>query len=124
MLAIAHPWESASSYVSSQSLGAIVLRYIYVYVGVAGKRGGQTVLPSAACAFFVNRCTGALAQSRRKMPSQVGPDFKRYMDKKLAIKLNGNRHITGAPPDRPTAGKCCANARCASQARCAVSTSS
>jgi small nuclear ribonucleoprotein (snRNP)-like protein len=25
----------------------------------------------------------------------VGPDFKRYMDKRLAIKLNGNRHITG-----------------------------
>lgn len=29
------------------------------------------------------------------MPAQVGPDFKRYMDKRLAIKLNGNRHITG-----------------------------
>jgi small nuclear ribonucleoprotein (snRNP)-like protein len=32
--------------------------------------------------------------------AQVGPDFKRYMDKRLAIKLNGNRHITGTicPP--------------------------
>mmetsp|Transcript_26476 Transcript_26476/g.58031 ORF Transcript_26476/g.58031 Transcript_26476/m.58031 type:complete len:90 (+) Transcript_26476:70-339(+) len=29
------------------------------------------------------------------MPAQVGPDLKKYMDKKLAIKLNGNRHITG-----------------------------
>jgi small nuclear ribonucleoprotein G len=25
----------------------------------------------------------------------VGPDLKRYMDKKLALKLNGSRHITG-----------------------------
>ena len=29
------------------------------------------------------------------MPQQVGPDLKRYMDKKLALKLNGSRHITG-----------------------------
>ena len=27
--------------------------------------------------------------------AKVGPDLKRYMDKKLAIKLNGNRHIAG-----------------------------
>mmetsp|Transcript_24922 Transcript_24922/g.34031 ORF Transcript_24922/g.34031 Transcript_24922/m.34031 type:complete len:96 (-) Transcript_24922:288-575(-) len=33
--------------------------------------------------------------ARATMPAQVGPDFKRYMDKRLAIKLNGNRHITG-----------------------------
>ena len=25
----------------------------------------------------------------------MGPDLKRYMDKKLALKLNGSRHITG-----------------------------
>mmetsp|Transcript_412 Transcript_412/g.756 ORF Transcript_412/g.756 Transcript_412/m.756 type:complete len:86 (+) Transcript_412:94-351(+) len=29
------------------------------------------------------------------MPQQVGPDLKRYMDKKLGIKLNGSRHVTG-----------------------------
>ena len=27
--------------------------------------------------------------------AKVGPDLKRYMDKKLAVKLNGNRHIAG-----------------------------
>ena len=31
----------------------------------------------------------------RKMPSGVGPDLKKYMDKRLAIKLNGNRTING-----------------------------
>lgn len=85
----------------------------------------RRVLGNSSRRIFLQPVHGrALPPLRRKMPSQVGPDFKRYMDKKLAIKLNGNRHITGAPPDRPTAGKCCANARCASQARCAVSTSS
>ena len=29
------------------------------------------------------------------MPSGVGPDLKKYMDKRLAIKLNGNRTING-----------------------------
>ena len=29
------------------------------------------------------------------MPSGVGPDIKKYMDKRLAIKLNGNRTING-----------------------------
>lgn len=29
------------------------------------------------------------------MPASTGPDLKKYMDKKLQIKLNGNRHITG-----------------------------
>ncbi|KAL1496002.1 hypothetical protein AB1Y20_014638 [Prymnesium parvum] len=29
------------------------------------------------------------------MPAQVGPDLKKYMDKKLSIKLNGNRNVTG-----------------------------
>jgi|EP00900_Chrysochromulina_parva_P026207 small nuclear ribonucleoprotein G len=29
------------------------------------------------------------------MPSGAGPDLKKYMDKRLAIKLNGNRTING-----------------------------
>lgn len=29
------------------------------------------------------------------MPSGAGPDLKKYMDKRLAIKLNGNRTIIG-----------------------------
>ena len=29
------------------------------------------------------------------MPSTSGPDLKKYMDKRLSIKLNGNRTITG-----------------------------
>ena len=29
------------------------------------------------------------------MPSGSGPDLKKYMDKRLAIKLNGNRTING-----------------------------
>ena len=33
--------------------------------------------------------------------AKVGPDLKRYMDKKLAIKLNGNRHITGSRATSP-----------------------
>jgi len=39
--------------------------------------------------------------------AKVGPDLKRYMDKKLAIKLNGNRHITGAraPHRRATSSR-------------------
>lgn len=27
--------------------------------------------------------------------AKVGPDLKRYMDKKLAVKLNGNRNVAG-----------------------------
>ena len=29
------------------------------------------------------------------MPSAAGPDLKKYMDKRLQIKLNGNRTVTG-----------------------------
>eukprot|EP00325_Prymnesiales_sp_UTEX-LB-985_P008185 CAMPEP_0174711040 /NCGR_PEP_ID=MMETSP1094-20130205/12485_1 /TAXON_ID=156173 /ORGANISM="Chrysochromulina brevifilum, Strain UTEX LB 985" /LENGTH=78 /DNA_ID=CAMNT_0015909925 /DNA_START=99 /DNA_END=335 /DNA_ORIENTATION=+ len=29
------------------------------------------------------------------MPAPAGPDLKKYMDKRLAIKLNGNRTING-----------------------------
>lgn len=29
------------------------------------------------------------------MPSAAGPDLKKYMDKRLAIKLNGNRTVNG-----------------------------
>ncbi len=29
------------------------------------------------------------------MSKSVGPDLRRYMDKKLAIKLNANRRVTG-----------------------------
>eukprot|EP00322_Chrysochromulina_rotalis_P008720 CAMPEP_0115867448 /NCGR_PEP_ID=MMETSP0287-20121206/20773_1 /TAXON_ID=412157 /ORGANISM="Chrysochromulina rotalis, Strain UIO044" /LENGTH=78 /DNA_ID=CAMNT_0003322053 /DNA_START=45 /DNA_END=281 /DNA_ORIENTATION=- len=29
------------------------------------------------------------------MPGATGPDLKKYMDKRLAIKLNGNRTING-----------------------------
>merc|ERR1711998_336906 len=29
------------------------------------------------------------------MSTKAGPDLRKYMDKKLAIKLNGNRHVTG-----------------------------
>lgn len=29
------------------------------------------------------------------MPKVVGPDLKRYMDKRLSLKLNGNRKVSG-----------------------------
>jgi len=29
------------------------------------------------------------------MPSATGPDLKKYMDKRLAIKLNGSRTVNG-----------------------------
>ena len=29
------------------------------------------------------------------MPAAAGPDLEKYMDKKLSIKLNGNRHVHG-----------------------------
>ena len=29
------------------------------------------------------------------MPATTGPDLKKYMDKRLQLKLNGNRHVTG-----------------------------
>ena len=44
---------------------------------------------STAALRFAVGCPG------RKMPSGVGPDLKKYMDKRLAIKLNGNRTING-----------------------------
>jgi len=61
-----------------------------------------------ACAFSPEGRSGALRSCPallnpwRIPPSkQVGPDFKRYMDKKLAIKLNGGRHITGGASPSP-----------------------
>jgi len=44
---------------------------------------------SRAALRFAVGCPG------RKMPSGAGPDLKKYMDKRLAIKLNGNRTING-----------------------------
>ena len=29
------------------------------------------------------------------VPATTGPDLKKYMDKRLQLKLNGNRHVTG-----------------------------
>ena len=29
------------------------------------------------------------------MPASTGPDLKKYMDKRLSIKLNGNRTVVG-----------------------------
>ena len=29
------------------------------------------------------------------MPATTGPDLKKCMDKRLQLKLNGNRHVTG-----------------------------
>ena len=34
-------------------------------------------------------------EERKKMSQQSTPDLKQYMDKKLSIKLNGKRSVTG-----------------------------
>merc|ERR1712216_244588 len=36
-----------------------------------------------------------VADSAPRMPSATGPDLKKYMDKRLQIKLNGNRTVQG-----------------------------
>ena len=36
-----------------------------------------------------------VAATAPAMPATTGPDLKKYMDKRLQLKLNGNRHVTG-----------------------------
>lgn len=37
----------------------------------------------------------ATARQQDNMVKAAGPDLKRYMDKRLSLKLNGNRKVTG-----------------------------
>jgi small nuclear ribonucleoprotein G len=40
-------------------------------------------------------CPSQPSRFERSMSKSGGPDLKKYLDKKLAFKLNGNRKVTG-----------------------------
>lgn len=62
-----------------------------------GKRGNSYHCLSWRARLQLRRRSagGSHPSCRLDMPSASGPDLKKYMDKRLSIKLNANRTVTG-----------------------------